>query len=252
MKPNQNVLPASCRQIKSHSPLRRALPTVLTAVLLLVTATIAITQLTGCSSTPYNWESKFYDITTNYTPVINWTTNTVTRTNVVERVVTTTNVVEATGAIQITMTPEKHYTVMSDPVVTVSTNLLVTYTYTANTNAAAVTGTAAGIANLVVPGSGGLISLIGAGIWGLWASLRSRKWKNAAAGLSQGIEVYGEVTKALGPTGTKVDAEVKAWLQKHQAQTGTLTAVLDLLNTTVDNEDARKAAQTLKEFITRP
>lgn len=226
--------------------------TLLAALLLVVTCVIGAHLITGCSSKPYNWETKFMDITTNYTPIVNWTTNTVTRTNVIERIVTTTNVVEATGAIQITMTPEKHYTVVGATEVTVSTNMIVSYAYAPNTNAAALTGTAAGISNLIVPGSGGLVSLIGAGIWGLWASLRSRKWKNAAAGLSQGIEVYGEVTKALGPTGTKVDAEVKAWLQKHQAQTGTLTAVLDLLNTTVDNEDARKAAQTLKEFITRP
>lgn len=208
--------------------------------------------LLGCSSVPYSWETKFYDITTNVTPVVNWRTNTVTRTNVIERVVTTTNVVEATGAIQITMTPEKVYTVVSEPVVTLSSNVLVSYTYTASTNAAAIGQTAGGIANLVAPGTGGIVSTIAAGLFGLWASLRSRRWKNAAAGLSQGIEVYGEVTKALGPQGEKVDGEVKAWLQKHQTQSGTFNEVLTLIQRTVSNEDAQAAAAKLKEFINRP
>ena len=217
------------------------------AILLSITILIAVP---GCSTVPYGWESKFYTIETNITPTIQYQTNTVTRTNVIESVVMVTNVVN--GLVNITMTPTREFTVVSEPVVTMSSNVLVSYTYTANTNSSATTGTVSAIANLVAPGSGGLVAAIGAGLWGLWGSLRSRKLKRTAGVLAQGIEVYGETIKALGSTGEKVDGEVKAWMQNHQAQAGVATEVLTILNNTVDNQGAKDSANKIKEFINRP
>lgn len=202
--------------------------------------------LLGCSSVPYAWESRFYDIQTNITPVVIYQTNTVSRTNLIERTVTTTNFVEATGAIQITMTPTREITVVSEPVVTIKTNLLVDYIYTANTNAGTISAVGGAIAAPF--GLGGIVSTGLAGLFGIWGAVRSRRMGKVAAGLVQGIEVASEVLKTT-PQGQEADNKLKAWLQTHQVETGTIQNVLTLLNTAVDNAEARDVAAKIQAEI---
>lgn len=216
-------------------------------LLIATLACAAVVIFAGCSTTPYNWESRFYDIQTNVTPVVIYQTNTVSRTNVIEAVVTKTNFVEATGAINLTMTPTREYTVTSDVEVTIKTNYLVDYIYTANTNAGTISAVGGAIAAPF--GLGGIVSTGLAGLFGIWGAVRSRRMGKVAAGLVQGIEVASEVLKTT-PQGQEADAKLKAWLQTNQAKTGTLQNVLTLLSTVVDNSDAREVAAKIQSEIT--
>jgi len=180
---------------------RQPLPFMKSKLVLLLSA-FGFLFLLGCASTPFAWESKFYDIQTNITPVVVYQTNTVTRTNVIESVVTTTNVAAATGAIEITMTPTREYTVVSEPVVTIKTNLLVDYLYTANPNAGTIARTGGAIGEPF--GVGGLVSTAVTGLFGIWAAIRSRRNGKLAAGLAQGIEVASEVLRTT-PQGGALD-----------------------------------------------
>lgn len=225
------------------NPIKRTALT-LTAISL---TCLALGAFIGCESTPAAWESKFYEITTNVTPQVIFATNQVFRTNIVERTEVKTN--WESGIPQIITQPLKETVITSEATVTVKTNVDVSYTYRANTNAAAVGSTAGSIANLIAPGTGGLVTTAIAGLAALWGGLRSRKLKKTAGVLAQGIEVYGEVTKAMGPVGEKADSTVKGWMQKHQAEAGVLTEVLDLLDKTVDESDAKDAATALRKVM---
>lgn len=200
--------------------------------------------LTGCSSTPYPWESKFYDILTNSTPQVVIRTNTIHHTNFVDRVIADTNIVA--GVPHITLTPVRETTVTSEALVTFSTNNLITYTYSANTNAANLSATAGGIAGMITPGSTGLVTTIAGGLFGLYGALRSRKLKRTAGVLAQGIEVYGETIKGLGPLGTELDKKVKGWMETDQAKAGVLSEVQNILTKTVDTNDAKDSADDIK------
>lgn len=203
--------------------------------------------VSGCQSSPYEWETKFYTIETNVVPQVITETNQVFVTNTVERVVTQTN--WESGTPVITVLPVKETIVTSSPVVTFSTNQLVTYTYTANTNAQAIGETAGSIFNLVAPGTGSLVTAAIGGLAALWGGLRSRRMSKSAAVLAQGIEIYGEVVKGLGPIGADVDKRVKSALQAHQAEAQVLQDVLRILENTVDNSEAKKAAEAIREFM---
>lgn len=214
------------------------------AVLLL--AGLVIINFTGCMSTPHAWETKFFDIETNTVPQIVLKTNQVYQTNIVERTDVQTNWVA--GIPEVKLLPVKETVITSEAHVTVSTNFDVTYTYHANTNASAIGQTAGNIANLVAPGSGGIVTTALAGLAALWAGLRSRKLKKTAGVLAQGIEIYGEVTKSIGTTGASVDRNVKQLLQKHQVEAGVVDEVLRLIDKNVDNSDAKEAADALKQL----
>jgi hypothetical protein len=224
-------------------------PTIRSLTCLALTAfcLIVAALFVGCQSTPYAWENTFYDIKTNVTPIVIVQTNQVFKTNVVEKTEVQTNWVA--GIPNVSLLPVRESTITSDVVVTLKTNYQVDYTYTENTNSAAVGRTAGSVANLILPGSGGLVTTAIAGLAALWGGLRSRKLKKTAAVLAQGIEVYGEVTKATGAAGAKLDGTVKSWLQQHQAETGVLTEVLDVIDQSVDNSDAKTAADAIRKFV---
>jgi hypothetical protein len=57
-----------------------------------------------------------------------------------------------------------------------------------------------------------------------------------------------EFVKQL-PNGAVYDSALTQWLQQHQADTGTLTTVMNLLENTVSNPDATVAAQQIRAAI---
>lgn len=201
--------------------------------------------LTGCSTEPTALERKFYNIVTN-PPMerIVWKTNVIPVTNVMTLIITNNENQVITNNV---------FQVFNQTNVFSVTNLISQgYTYTPNTNAALTKDTAIVVGNSILPGAGTVAGAIVSGLFGVWGLIRSRKANTVSATLAQGIEVYGEVVKTIqGVNGQDIDAKVKQWLQQHQAETGTIQAVLNLLNKTVDNEEARKVAAELQEFLTK-
>lgn len=199
--------------------------------------------MNGCASTPTKLEQKLFDIQTNTVQVV--VTNTVTRTNYevqrIQQIVPTpsgsvTNFIEITNAVPVQFqVPATNYTEH--------------YTYTPNQNAAAIKQTGTEIGGFF--GVGGTVGTIITGIFGAWAAFaewRSKKNKNTAEALSQIIETGSEVLK-LAPNGAQWDAAWKQWMQKHQAETGTLSNVMKILQNVTDNQTAQNAAAEIQEII---
>jgi hypothetical protein len=192
--------------------------------LLLCVLGASVAILSGCGTTttqapPSPTEQKYFEIQTNYVPVV----------------VLVTNKTEATAT-----------TPASIQVETV-TNQVAQYTFTPNENAGAVAGTGGLIGNFwgvgapVGAGLAGLFSL-----WGLW---RSRKSAVAtSAELAQIIETGRQMLLTL-PEGAKYEAAYKDWMIKHQAQTQTIAAVSQLVAGSVNNAAAKGAAQTIVNLI---
>jgi len=181
---------------------------------------------TGCGTTsqraPSVTELKYYDV----------------RTNVIEVVAVVTNAPE-TGE---TLNPQP-----STVTVQTITNRVEQYTLTPNANAQLTASTGAAVGNIWgvgAPVGAGILGLFS--LWGLW---RSRKSAVAsAAELAQIIETGRQVLRAM-PNGEKYEAEWKAWMVKHQAETETIAAVSQLVANSVDNEKAKGAAQSIVNLI---
>jgi len=181
---------------------------------------------TGCGTTaqraPSATELKYYDV----------------RTNVIEVVAVVTNAPE-TGE---TLNPQP-----STVTVQTITNRVEQYTLMPNANAQLTASTGAAVGNIWgvgAPVGAGILGLFS--LWGLW---RSRKSAVAsAAELAQIIETGRQVLRAM-PNGEKYEAEWKAWMVKHQAETETIAAVSQLVANSVDNEKAKGAAQSIVNLI---
>lgn len=147
---------------------------------------------------------------------------------------------------------QKFYTVTTNPPVIITTPAggLVTnkaaYGFTPNPNAALAGETAGGIANIAAPGLGGAVAGIVGTLFAAWGRIRSAN--NVSDTLAQSIETARELLKTV-PNGDKYDAAFLAWLQKHQAETGTISKVAELVNNTVDNDTAKGAAQGIINLI---
>ena len=219
--------------------------------------------LVGCatSSTPTAFERKFFDVQTNYVPhvelVTHYLTNTVPVTNYLQVTSTVTNQVGVTVPVT-NFVPVTAYQTNVVSVSAAVTNQTEQYTLTPNATAkatAAVTGTAS---NLAAPGIGGLVSSGVLGIFGLWASYRNRQFakKNdvlsqSAGALAQIIETAREVMSTT-PQGTQAANALTQWMVGHQAETGTITAISNIVKSSVDNEEAQKAASEILALIGQP
>lgn len=165
-------------------------------------------------------------------------------TNVVERVVTVTNIVPATATTTAAVRVE--------PV----TKRVEEYTFTPNSQAQLTATTSAAVTSIWNPVAGGVVGAAIMGLFSLWGLFRS---KSAAANqaevnqitaeeLAQIIETGRQVLLKL-PDGAQYEAAYKAWMIKHQAQTGILAQVAELLAASVDNDKAKGAAQTIVNLI---
>lgn len=100
----------------------------------------------------------------------------------------------------------------------------------------------------LIPGYGGLAGTAVGVIAALWGWVRSSKNYKTGANLAQSIETIREFVKQL-PNGATYDSALTTWLQQHQADTGTVSDVLNLLSNDVSNPDAQIAAQQIREAI---
>lgn len=181
---------------------------------------------TGCGTpaqrAPSATELKYYDVKTNFIEVVAVVSN-------APAAGETSNAQRSTLNVQ--------------PV----TNRVEEYTFTPNAHAQLTANTGAAVGNIWgvgAPVGAGILGLFS--LWGLW---RSRKSAVAsAAELAQIIETGRQVLRAM-PNGEKYEAEWKAWMVKHQAETETIAAVSQLVANSVDNEKAKGAAQSIVNLI---
>lgn len=180
--------------------------------------------VTGCGTArtvPTPVEQHFYNITTNIFPVVS---------NHIE-VLTITN---AGGIVE------------TSNRVTWATNFEVAYTYTANTNAAQLAQSVQAIGNLFGP-YGALAGSGIAGLFALWGAIRSRhaaKMTTASTVLSQGIEILLEIVKTT-PQGQQLSDKLKLELSKNQNAAGVLAEIAGIVQTQVDNTEAKKLAEAI-------
>lgn len=228
------------RPFSLTSPLAITAISAISVVLLLV--------LSGCGTLtgpPKPWEQKYYDVTTNTIEMVNWYTNQVTITNV-ETVLVQQPVVGTTNFVTITnLIPILAY---QTNVVSL-TNTTETYLFKPNQESKDAVGVVRDVGGFAGPGAGNIAGLVGAAFFGFWGMWRSRKAQSVAASLSQAIEVSSEIIKG-NPATAHLEPKYKAWMTKHQAETGTINAVLKILKTTTSNRDAKDVADALIKLTT--
>lgn len=188
-------------------------------------------------SPPSRFEAGIFDVVTNrVTQVV---TNNVSITNFVAQVVTVTNEVGVirTNVVLSTEVIPQYVTV---------TNIHEQYTFTPKQVVSDTAQTAGNIGNLIVPGSGGLIAGIIAGLAAAWARLRSAKQTGAV--LAQNIETLRVFLKTL-PNGAKYDSVLTQFMQANQAESGVLNQVLTILQNNVSNSDAQNAVREIQNAL---
>jgi hypothetical protein len=190
---------------------------------------LILTLLSGCGlfganpKAPTKFEQAIFDVVTN----------------VVQRVVTVTNtetrvaVVLHTNEVGVTVTQTN---IVLVPMIVQETNYSEAYTLTPKPQVRETAQAAGSVSNLILPGSGGLVAGILAGIATMWAKLRSSK--NTSNALAQNIETMLEFIKTL-PNGVAQNEAIKQFLQKYQADAGVLTKVLSILQKDVSNPEAQ-------------
>lgn len=183
--------------------------------------------LVGCGTTaqrpPSPTEQKYFEIQTNYVPVVVLVTNTPA---------------PVTNGALVTL---------SAPMVQAVTNQQEQYTFVPNNNAKLVATTGGAVGN--VWGVGGAVGGGLLGLFTLWGLFRSRKSAVASAEeLAQIIETGRQILRAM-PEGAKYEAAWKDWMVKHQSETQTIAQVSQLVALAVDNDKAKGAAQTIVNLI---
>lgn len=195
-------------------------------LIVLLALPIFIAGCVGPQSAPTAWEQKFFDVETNYAPKIVVVTNTVVKPD------------------PVTQIPVTNYTVV------LATNNIPEYVFSRNTNADETANLVGNILNIAAPGIGSIFVAAIGGLFGLYGTLRSRKSNQTAAALAQIIETGDQVLLSL-PNGPALAEQWKAWMVKHQAETGTIAQAANLVANIVDTEDARKAAAQITALISR-
>jgi hypothetical protein len=186
----------------------------------------------GCASSgkpiqPNAFDRTLFNIETNLTPAVSVQTNTVVVTNAVTvtndaGVVTwQTNVVLATNVCHVT-------------------NFIPQYELAPKEAAETAIKATGGVVGGLF-GFGGLAATLLGGVYHTYMQIRNRRI-NAA--LTQAIETGREVLKST-PQGQQLDAAYVQWLQQHQTQAGVINAVAGMVNSFVDNDAAKAAAQLI-------
>lgn len=128
------------------------------------------------------------------------------------------------------------------------TNAVETYTLAPGAGLAQAAQTGANISNLLAPGSGGLVAAAITGLGWIWSSIRNRKNGKIAAGGLQAIQVFRSVLQTT-EEGKMLDRELTRWLMKHQIEAGISSEVLQLIQGTVSNDDARRVAAEILAIL---
>lgn len=203
--------------------------------------------LTACSAfrngaPPTAFERSLYDVHTNYVPTVTVQTNVIPVTTYQTNTVTVT-VTNPVGVVEwhtnVAVVPVTQYQTNYASV----TNQTPNYTYAPNSRLTGAEGAVSAI-----PVYGTLASTALAGLAAVWGWFRSSKNGAAGATLAQSIETMREFVRQL-PNGNVYDTALTQWLQQHQADTGTLTTVMNILENSVSNPDATIAAQQIRAAI---
>lgn len=187
--------------------------TILVGLALVLTASCAATK------PPTKTEQTFFNVTTNFYPIIVPVTNLVVITN------------EAGTKWETN--------------VVYKTNFVEGYDFEPSTNAVAVIETGTAIGNFF--GVGGIAGTILAALFGIYAKMRSNTAFKTAGLLAQVIEA-GRKILATTPQGQKLETEWVAWMSKQQTEAGVILEVAKLLKTVVNNESAQLVADQLIEM----
>ena len=194
--------------------------------LLLAIPLSLLTLFCSCATQPppSAIEQKLFNIQTNYVPVVLLETNIVLATNYVsDQPVLVTNYV---------FVP--------------TTNLEPQYTFSPNTNAAAIAQAAGNIGGFW--GVGGITGTMAGALFSLWAWFRSRQAGLTADTLAQVIETGRQILLSL-PNGEQYDEAWKTWMIQHQAEAGVVEQVAQIVGNVVDTDSARGAAQAIVDLI---
>lgn len=215
---------------------------------------IIIVPFSGCSTTPTALDRTIAIVQTNYSPVLALQTNIVTliQTNTVIQTVTVTNQVGV---------PVPIFTTNLSTITTYSTNLVLitnqvpVYTLTPNQTATGAAGVAGTLANLAAPGTGTLVTGGLLGLLSIFLGFRNRAMGNqndvlsqAAGVLAQTIET-GRELMASTPQGKQASDAFTAWMVSHQAETGTIGTITQLVKDSTDNTQAQAAANQILALI---
>lgn len=201
-------------------------------VLAFLTVMIATT---GCGTLdgthpPNAFEQRLFNTETNYQTQIVSAAHEIQRTN------TTVN---AAGQTITSITP--------DTVITYVTNTIPVFTHTVKDETVADSQTVGAIANLVAPGSGGLVAALLTGVFGTWARMRSHKKTGTV--LAGNIEAIRQFIKTSLPNGMQYDAALVKWMGENQQEAGAIDGVLELLRHHVTNKDARAGALEIQNAL---
>ena len=138
----------------------------------------------GCASTPTALDRYFANVETNYVPRLVLQTNIITliQTNVVVETKTITNEVGIPTPVYYTNTT----TVVNQSTnVVTATNIVPVYTLTPSTNATATASAVGSIANILAPGTGGLVTSGLLAVLSIFLGVRNRKFAGENDALSQ-------------------------------------------------------------------
>lgn len=189
--------------------------------------TASALALAGCANLglkpPTKLESKLFDVQTNVVQNVTWSTNLVTVTNTV----TLTNAAGVVSSAPV---------ITATPVVLQTTNFQTNYAFTPGQTAATASGVAGAAGGLF--GWGGLASTAVAGLFSLYAGIRSKQSNQVAGALTQGIEVAKSVMAQVPGGGQKLVDSFTARLAKNQQTLGIAGDVAGLIDKYVDPETA--------------
>jgi uncharacterized membrane protein len=234
---------------ETRSEMARGEMRVVSVLIGIVLLMAALAALTGCKmfgndpTPPSALEARYFNIDTQVVARVEAQvrTNTVTVTNTVVQTVTRTNELNQVVPVYVTnFVPVEVAHVVTNYVERPVTN----YSYTPNANAKEVSQVAGSLANIGLPGTGGLVTAglgLLVGLWGQWRSSKSNK---VAGTLAQVIEV-GRAVLATQPQGQAAAKEWTNWMMQHQAEQGVIESVIKLLPNAVNNNDATAVANQI-------
>lgn len=226
---------------------------------LLIAPLAALLICVGCKTTtpPTAFERTFVDYKTNYVEQLVIRTNIITliQTNPVVKEIVVTNEVGVPVPVFVTnLTTIITYQTN----LTAGTNLVPVVTAAPGDVSKAVAGTAGGIANTFLPGTGALVTESLLGLLTIIFGYRARQFSGQNSVLSQSAGVLAQIIEtgreimAKTPQGQNAANQFTAWMVKHQAETQTIAQISKLVSDTVDNEQAKKAADQILALIQPP
>lgn len=207
----------------------------------------------GCSTTPTKFDRTIASVETNYTPIL------VLRTNIITLLQTNVVVVPVTNEVGVILFRTN---LIEIPVLqtnlSLATNLEARYVLTPNQTATNIAAIAGAASNLGLPGIGGLVGMLVFGVLSGYLKFRNLQFagKNdvlsvAAGELTQIIETGSELM-AKTSQGQSAANAFKAWMVAHQAETETIGTISQLVKDTVNNEEAKKAADAILALMGTP